>query len=74
MASLLEKMFESIESDLKDLITVSKSCDENKVIRKECSLLLKRLESAKKVSGDNSFLLNRISSLENQISQLKQKC
>ena len=53
MSSLKERIFETIASDLEKI----KSLDSPKMIRKECNMLLKRIEDAKKLFTDEPKLL-----------------
>lgn len=66
MSSLQERIIESIESDLKNI----KEFEEGKTLRKECSLLTKRVESAKKLCSEDSELTIRLVQIERDISEL----
>lgn len=54
MSSFKERIVETIASDLEKI----KALDNPKMIRKECSMLLKRIEDAKKLLCDDKTLLD----------------
>jgi hypothetical protein len=69
MASLQDTLIETISKDLKDL----GSLEVDKTLRKECSLLLSRIESAKKIVTSNLDLMTKLSELQEQTEHLKNK-
>lgn len=69
MASLQDTLIDTISKDLKDL----GSLEGDKKLRKECSLLLSRIESAKKIVASNRDLMNKLGELQKQTELLKNK-
>ena len=65
--SFQERIIDTIANDF-ELI---KSFDNAKEIRKECSLLLKRVESAKKLFVENQLILQRLADIERQIEKFR---
>jgi len=68
MATLLETLIETITKDLANI----KLFEDNKQIRKETSLLLSRIESARKIAVSDENLLTTLSSLEKEAKLLKE--
>lgn len=66
MSSMKERIIESIVSDFKDI----KEFEEGKGLRKECSLLAKRILSAKKLCADDLDLLAKLDVVEKDILKL----
>jgi hypothetical protein len=54
----------------KDLENI-KEFDNGKVLRKECSLLLKRIESAKKLFSEDLVLSSKLLEIEKKTQELK---
>ncbi len=69
MATLQEALIETISKDL----TIIGSLDDGKSTRKECSLLLSRIESAKKLVQDDEILLKKLAELQNEVEGIKAK-
>ena len=67
MASLQDRLIESMLKDLKNI----EDFDEGKTLRKECSLLLKRIESAKKLFTDDKALTTKLLEIELKVQKLK---
>ena len=67
MASLQETVMESMIKDLENI----GSLEDRKLVRKECSLLLKRIESAKKLFLDNKDLISQLLEIELKTKLLK---
>lgn len=66
MSSMKERIIESIASDFKDI----REFEEGKGLRKECSLLAKRIDSAKKLCIDDLDLLNKLELVQKDIDKL----
>lgn len=66
MSSMKERIIESISSDFKDI----KEFEEGKALRKECSLLTKRIDSAKKLCKDDLDLLSKLELVQKDIDKL----
>lgn len=66
MNNLQFRLIEGIESDFNNI----KEFEEGKSLRKECSLLLKRMESAKKLCLENNELSSKLISIEKKITEL----
>lgn len=69
MTSLKDKLLETIIKDFESL----KENKHHKTLRKECSLLLKRIESARKLFSQDKALHLKINGIENEIKLLKNK-
>jgi hypothetical protein len=67
MASLQDRIIESMIKDLENL----KDFEQGKLLRKECSLLLKRIESAKKLFLDDKELTSKLLEIELTTQNLK---
>lgn len=67
MANLQERLIESMIKDLKNI----EDFEDGRALRKECSLLLKRVESAKKLFSENAELNSRLLEIELKIRVLK---
>ena len=67
MANLKETI---VESMIKDLANI-KDFEEGKNLRKECSLLLKRIESAKKLFVDDYEMISKLNEIEMTTNNLK---
>jgi hypothetical protein len=67
MTSLQDRLIESMIKDLENI----KNFDEGKTLRKECSLLLKRIESAKKLFIDDKILTSKLLDIEIKTKNLK---
>ncbi|OUR99562.1 hypothetical protein A9Q84_00650 [Halobacteriovorax marinus] len=67
MASLQDTLIETISKDLKDLGSLESGKDR----RKECSLLLARIESAKKIMSTNESLMKKLSDFQLETESLK---
>ncbi|MFT6633246.1 MAG: hypothetical protein ACJAS4_003216 [Bacteriovoracaceae bacterium] len=65
MSTLQEKLIETIEKDFAEV----KELTEEKQKRKQTSMLLVRIKSAKKVLAGNDEMLKRINKLEKDISK-----
>jgi len=65
MSTLQEKLIETIEKDFAEV----KEIIEEKQKRKQTSMLLVRIKSAKKVLAGNDEMLKRINKLEKDISK-----
>jgi hypothetical protein len=65
MSTLQEKLIETIEKDFAEV----KELTEEKQKRKQTSMLLVRIKSAKKVLAGNDEMLKRINKLETDISK-----
>ncbi len=66
MASLQERLVETMAKDYENI----KEYDEGKVLRKERSLLLKRIESAKKLFFEDQQLAIKLTEIENKTLEL----
>jgi len=66
MSSLKEKIISTIEKDF-DLLA---GLQEIKMKRKESSLLLKRIESSRKLLADDTELIEKLNELETRIKNL----
>tara|TARA_R110000868_G_scaffold117600_11_gene312369 strand:+ start:32877 stop:33089 length:213 start_codon:yes stop_codon:yes gene_type:complete len=69
MASFQERLIETIMSDFENI----KSLGPGKVQRNECNLLLKRIESAKKLFLDDQDSSARLEKIERSVSDLRLK-
>lgn len=67
MTSLQDRIIESMIKDLENL----KDFEQGKLLRKECSLLLKRIESAKKLFLDDKGLTSKLLEIELTTKNLK---
>jgi len=67
LASLQDTLIETISKDLKDLGSLESGKDR----RKECSLLLARIESAKKIMSTNESLMKKLSDFQLETESLK---
>lgn len=67
MASLKEIVIESMIKDLENI----RNFESGKNLRKECSLLLKRIESAKKIFSDDKQNTSKLLEIEMNINKLK---
>jgi hypothetical protein len=65
MSTLQENLIETIEKDHTEILELN----DNKQIRKQSSMLLVRIKSAKKILSDNVELLNRLDLIEMKISK-----
>ena len=66
MSSLLNTLIETIVKDLADIELI----EENKFKRKECNLLLKRIDVAKNLVGDDAKLVLDLENLEKKTRSL----
>jgi hypothetical protein len=66
MSNLQERLIESMIKDLENI----KRFDEGKILRKECSLLIKRVESAKKLFSAEDELLSKLQKIELEIRSI----
>lgn len=67
MSNLQERLIESMLKDLQNI----EEFDQGKILRKECSLLLKRVESAKKLFADDPTLLTKLDEIKYKVEKLK---
>ena len=67
MASLKDTIIESMIKDLENI----KDFENGKALRKECSLLLKRIESAKKLFEDDQEATSKLNEIEISTKNLK---
>jgi hypothetical protein len=67
MASLKDTLIESMIKDLENI----KDFEDGKSLRKECSLLLKRVESAKKLFADDKDQITKLLEIEVKAKNLK---
>jgi hypothetical protein len=61
-----------IESMIKDFNSINEF-EDGKSLRKDCSLLIKRIESAKQLLSDNAILVSQLKDLELKVQNLKLK-
>lgn len=69
MATFQEKLIETIEKDL----TQVQELENDKIKRKELSLIQKRIESTQKLIGDDSSVQAQLDKLSAQILKLKNR-
>lgn len=67
MSNLQERLIESMLKDIQNI----EEFDQGKILRKECSLLLKRVESAKKLFADDPALVIKLDEIEHKVQELK---
>jgi hypothetical protein len=63
MGNLQDTLVETIEKDYEDIQAI----EDSKSQRKECNILLKRVETAKNLLGSNKDLLKKIIDIESKI-------
>ncbi|OIQ20963.1 MAG: hypothetical protein BM556_03195 [Bacteriovorax sp. MedPE-SWde] len=71
MSTMLETMINTIETDINNLEEFKKENPTSKEVRKETSLLLNRIESAKKLISENDDLKAKLNNLEQKVSALR---
>ena len=67
MSNLQDRLIESMIKDLENI----KNFDQGKILRKECALLMKRVESAKKLFSDDNDLISLLQKIELEIKSIK---
>tara|TARA_R110000868_G_scaffold258137_10_gene515437 strand:- start:12958 stop:13176 length:219 start_codon:yes stop_codon:yes gene_type:complete len=68
MASFQERLIDTITTDYEKIM----SLDPGKIQRNECNLLLKRIESAKKLFASSSELIDRLLKIEKLVNDCRQ--
>ena len=67
MGSFQDKLIETMIKDFKDI----QDFEKGKILRKECSLLLKRIQSTRKLISSNTKLIYQLDKLEAEVLALK---
>ncbi len=67
MANLQERLIESMLKDLENI----QDFDHGKILRKECSLLQKRIDSARKLFSGDETILKKLQDIELKVRELK---
>ena len=67
MSNFQERLIESMIKDFEEV----KSLEDSKAIRKECALLIKRVESARKLLSSDDALTSQLEDIESKVLSLK---